>query len=286
MASSYGDPLRVGRERKRMLRHLLRGPGLIEPSANPERPLLRLAEGGAVSIARAEIAKMMQEKLLSFEGEMLALTEAGLAQARRNQARRAPFREQHAQLEMHRFDEDGTIVEALVNTAESPLSNLAQRRNRNGEPFLSAREFHAGERLRSDYTRGQIMPRLGAGCGVVMPGRKQGRGPGAASELTEAALAARQRVDQALGAAGPELSGVLVDVCCFLKGLERVESERGWPVRSAKVVLKTALAALARHYEPEPRTAKRLQVLHWGAEDYRPSLTGTKRIQAKAAASS
>src|SRR5690606_1352712 len=143
-------------------------------------------------------------------------------------------------------------------------------RNRKGEPFLSPREFRAGERLRSDYTRGRIMPGLGASWEFVVPRRKQGRECHGASEITDAALAARQRVERALDAAGPELSGVLVDVCCFLKGLETVESERGWPVRSAKVVLKTALAVLARHYEPERRTSKGPQILHWGAEDYRP----------------
>jgi hypothetical protein len=63
-------------------------------------------------------------------------------------------------------------------------------------------------------------------------------------------------------------------VCCFLKGLETVESERHWPQRSAKVVLKVALRALARHYgimsETEGRAGGRLQ--HWGAPDFRPDI--------------
>src|SRR5690606_2360380 len=108
--------------------------------------------------------------------------------------------------------------------------------------------FRAGERLRADYTRGQLMQRLGVNWDAAgAAGRGGGSGIG---DLTDAALAARLRVEKALAAVGPELSGVLVDICCFLKGMEQVEVERVWPARSAKVMLKSALGALARHYEP------------------------------------
>ena len=66
--------------------------------------------------------------------------------------------------------------------------------------------------------------------------------------MSDTIVAARQRVRAALDAAGPEFAGLLLDVCCFLKGLEDVERERKWPPRSAKLVLQLGLDRLARHY--------------------------------------
>ena len=108
----------------------------------------------------------------------------------------------------------------------------------------------------------------------VASGRRDG-GNGIA-DLTDAALASRQRVNIAIEAVGPELAGVLIDICCFLKGLEQVETERCWPVRSAKIVLKTALGVLHRHYHPPVKRnfAAAERMLHWGADDYRPKIGG------------
>lgn len=150
---------------------------------------------------------------------------------------------------------------------ESPLTRLATRAGPDGRPFLTPDEVLAGERLRADFTRGGLMP------GVTQrwertPGSSGRVGP---ADLTDAALDCRARVNAALKAVGPELSGVLVDICCFLKGTELVERERGWPARSAKLLLKAGLGSLARHYGliHEAREG-RAGLRAWGASDYRP----------------
>ena len=104
-------------------------------------------------------------------------------------------------------------------------------------------QFLAGERLRADFTFAQLMPRMTVDWASPIAGGS-GAAAGGPAAMAETVVAARQRLKHALDAAGPEFAGLLVDVCCFLKGIEDVERERGWPPRSAKIVLQSAGPAL------------------------------------------
>ena len=87
--------------------------------------------------------------------------------------------------------------------------------------------------------------------------------------MTERIVAARKRVHAAMDSAGPEFAGLLIDVCCFLKGLEDVERERQWPPRSAKLVLQLGLDCLARHYglRSELRGRENTAMRAWSSGD-------------------
>lgn len=161
---------------------------------------------------------------------------------------------------------------AGYNPNESPLVRLAQRRGKGGEPFLAEAEALAGERLRVDFTRGQLMPGITQRWDAQPREKGSRRGVG---DLSDSAIDARRRVDAAIKAVGPELAGVLVDICCFLKGLETVERERRWPARSAKLLLKAGLGVLARHYGlAGSATSRSSRIRQWGTEDYRPTIIG------------
>lgn len=162
----------------------------------------------------------------------------------------------------------------LVNESESPLAWLARRKDANGRPMIDAAQFAAGERLRADFTRAAMTPRIGANLvAPVAHGRRSGGGESAA-HYSDVVIAAKERMNLALDAVGPEFSGLLLDVCCFLKGLESVERERGWPRRTSKVVLGLALDRLARHYGigVQVTGSRRAPLRSWQAEDARPSM--------------
>jgi len=155
-----------------------------------------------------------------------------------------PHRAQHLNLTSRDLMTENGVARVLVNDSESPLAWLARRKGRDGRLMIDHNQFIAGEKLRSDFTRGHLTPRVTASWSGIARARNSGGG----GEIADIVIAARQRVRLALEACGPEFSGVLMDVCCFLRGLEDVERERGWPSRSAKVVLQLALDRLARHY--------------------------------------
>lgn len=132
-----------------------------------------------------------------------------------------------------------------IDLTESPLRWLASRRDAAGRPFLSATEVEAGERFRRDFTLAGLSPKLGAAWAAPVSG---GRASGAGPDYADVVIAAKQRLDRAMDAVGPDFASLLLDVCGFLKGLEDAERARGWPLRAGKIVLKLALASLARAY--------------------------------------
>ncbi|WP_288192918.1 DUF6456 domain-containing protein [uncultured Phyllobacterium sp.] len=243
-----------------------------EPAtADNGKMTLESAGGGAISIGTAVLDHVLREGLARSADGMLIITDAGRAFLRRLGGGADAFAAQHRLETLAAPGNRPGAARVRRNEAESPLGLLRRRRDSSGAPLISEAAFKAGEQLRNDYTLGNFMPPLGANWSAVGSGASCRSGNGVL-EMTDAALAARQRVERALDAVGPELSGVLVDVCCFLKGLEVVERERQWPVRSAKLILKTALAALDRHYCPPSPARRNPRIIHWGAGDYRPTL--------------
>lgn len=281
-ASDARAPHALGRDARRLLS------AMAQEGASPARGDLRdkflvvAAPRNGVSSIIANIPDAGGEELVARGlarwtagggRRVLALSPEGAAMARRLAAPDGAdaFRVQHAELVVRAPAPGETPV--TVDAAESPLTWLARRKGRDGAPYLDPAQVEAGERFRRDVEIAQLRPRVTSDwSGLPSSGGRGGQG----MQVSDLAIAARQRLDRAAGAVGRELEGVLVDVCGFQKGLELVERERSWPPRSAKVVLRIALDRLAAHYGlasvargPDGSRARR-----WGAIDYRPTIDG------------
>jgi hypothetical protein len=190
----------------------------------------------------------LAERAGTLGRDAIRISPAGRARLRRRMARdrEARFFEQHREVVETEIELAGAKQRVRFDASESPLEWLRRRRDRDGAPLVDERSYEAGERLRRDLTAALMLPSITVDWS--RPSVDVSRSPGEAGAVSDAVVGARQRVGKALDALGPDFSGLLVDLCGFLKALERIERERGWPARSAKVVIKLALARLADHY--------------------------------------
>lgn len=126
-----------------------------------------------------------------------------------------------------------------INLAESPLTWLHARGH------LDDRLFAAGECLRADFERAQLVPSVTMRWEEVRLGRNEGAGR---LNPTERQLAARERFHGAVRAAGRGLEDILWRVVCAGEALPDAERALEWPARSGKLVLKIALDRVAEFY--------------------------------------
>lgn len=257
------------------------GPTVTRAERKQIRQLLRRALSGPIELAAERdpardqpaedlLARLVSEGLLTPSVEGYTATAETAAWLRRDLCNLPD--EAHAG--QHRAIEVETLVTpegrqpVRRNLQESPLFPLLRLKEKDGRPFLSKEALAAGERLAADFDFAGLQPRITASWQPRLSARAKGAAPPAV-ELADNRIAARSRINRAVDAMGPELSGVALDICCFGKGLETVERERQWPARSAKLMLRAALLALARHYAPPPATAR---PRHWGDDDFRPRI--------------
>ncbi len=160
------------------------------------------------------------------------------------------------------------------NEAESPVMRLFFFRDRKGKSYIDAEQLAAAERLRSDFERANLQARTTMNYAEPLSDGARSGGYSRVSDnhianLTDGAIAARQRFGAALEMLGPELSGIAYHVCCLASGMEFAEQILALPPRSGKVILSIALNKLARHYgiKQPPRQSA---IETWGLADYRP----------------
>ena len=128
-----------------------------------------------------------------------------------------------------------------VNAMESPLGWLLAR------GLVTRRQFDAGERLRADWERAQLAPRITMSWDASPVARNRS-GSSDGPDLTAAQIDAKRRFDAAIASAGPGLSDVLWRIVCAGEGMRDAETALGWPARAGKLVLTLALDRVADYY--------------------------------------
>lgn len=255
-----GIPHAFDREVRRIFRHLAEPGSYIARCNKPGFGLFTQKNRWQKSIAAIEPRMMKELEDLDLiatverhqNAEIWRPTPAGLAYYRRLEARHEPFRAQHQLVVNKNLLVDGKDICLDVNEGETPLGWLRRRRGSNGRPLVSAAQFAAGEKLRRDFTLAHMTPRVTTDWSMTMGmGSSSRAAPRDRAEISEMAMAARQRVEQAMASVGPGLNDALLMVCCHLEGLEEAERKFGWPQRSGKVVLLLALDRLVIHYGME-----------------------------------
>jgi len=136
----------------------------------------------------------------------------------------------------------GRAVRSLTFSAtESPLGWLFAR------GFVSQRQFDAGERLRSDWERAQLAPRVTMSWDAAPVSRGRGGSP-PQPDLNGAQIDAKRRFNAAVASAGPGLADILWRIVCAGEGMREAETALGWPARAGKLVLTFALDRVADYY--------------------------------------
>lgn len=260
----------VKREARRLFRRLAEPQMRLEKTSSKS---YAMTGPGAVNAARVGVPlvrEFLRRDWLRPRGtkpESYALGEAGLGWYVRAVSRDDPFAAQHRIAGSRRvMNDDGTERSVAVNEAESPAGRFF------ATGMIDATQFAAAEKLRRDFTLAQLMPRLAADWSA--PAASGKRGADGIQHISDTVLAAKQRFSNAMRAVGPGLSDLLFDVCCYLNGLETVETQQGWPRRSAKVVLQLALDRLAMHYGLRTPTRYRGEVRSWREEEASESPAG------------
>jgi hypothetical protein len=236
----------------------------------PNFRAIRNADGGyeverrdrAVRLDAGEAGRLIDIGVLAVEGEVLRATAGARAWLDSKRSAAEPVVARHADL-------TATPDGRLKDLGESPLARLALAVN-GRDPFLAPHHLEAGERIRRLAERAQMIQRTTMSYDPARAAPAKGARSGG-GDIAESALDARRRIGDLLDTLPRDCAGVVLDVCGLLKGLQTIEAERGWPRRSAKLVLRIGLEQLAARLglDPEARGRKRGKMQGW--LDVRPT---------------
>ncbi|MCF6325803.1 MAG: DUF6456 domain-containing protein [Devosiaceae bacterium] len=194
---------------------------------------------GGCSLAASEVENLVSSGVLVLKNDKCFASDAAAAWLRRQLSGGTGFGEQHRQIEK---TGDGLCL----NLRESALRILATKTK--GKPaFLLPHHLATANRVHALIMRTQMIQRTTMSYD---PGRVGGKKSGSSVtfDLADSAVDAKKQLAQLLDKLPLDCAGVIMDVCGFQKGLQLIETERQWPRRSAKLILRIGLEQLAEQF--------------------------------------
>ncbi|HWA19983.1 MAG TPA: DUF6456 domain-containing protein [Devosia sp.] len=211
------------------VRDLLRGNEALRTGA-------RYQTNGGASLDAGVVETLIQSGAVDGNAERCRSNSSTRNWLKRQMLDGEPFRHQHFETEAR----EGLTI----NLSESPVARLAIAPVRDGRPFLERHHIEAAERLRRLVERAGMMPRMTTDYSDSVKVGQRGCG----ADVSDMAADARRELARISELLPRDCAAVAIDVCGFLKGMQQFEAERGWPRRSAKLVLRIALDCIAAHY--------------------------------------
>ncbi|MES1991046.1 MAG: DUF6456 domain-containing protein [Pseudomonadota bacterium] len=245
------------REARRILARLVEPESFVRQSGpaefalyvsqdNHRAPLLKISERIWLGFERRDLVERSEKH--PYTEWILSATGRAYWRRLENADQADPFRAQHQLAGTRMIMADGKAERVATNDAETPLVWLYRRKGKNGKSLISEDQLEAGERLRRDHMLADLGSRVTTNWSFELGVNIEGGRLRDPAEVTDMALAARERLAAALKFVGRGLSNPLLEVCCNQSGLEEIEKQFGWPQRSAKVVLQIGLDRLAEFY--------------------------------------
>ena len=193
------------------------------------RPLARISPA---ALTEAEAQGWLRRK---GEGHVLS-TRASVTLRSPNDT---PALHQRDLVERPVIRKSGRIETVTANAMEGALGKWSD--------CLAPAERTAAERFLADYHRSSLMPSVTSSWSPVRRRRGEGRTPGP-DDVSVSAIAAKDRVMNALDALGPAQAQIVDAVLIREESLAAVERRFGWARRTGTGAVKMALARLAEIY--------------------------------------
>lgn len=115
--------------------------------------------------------------------------------------------------------------------------------------FLEPHHIETARRVARLFERAHLAQRVTM---HYSPMPTAARNTGTPNQITDMAAEARRAMADIFRTLPADCAAVVIDVCCYEKGLQAIETERGWPRRSAKLVLRIGLDHLAERFGLAP----------------------------------